>query len=796
MQIEAPMLDLYPSVPPGPPRPSQILTPEPFGLRSGLERFEVAGGGAWLVAIYTGDRVTVINNEGRQRAELVAADEKGRIDPQILGVNSNSDAAGLKSLLAANQGSGLAGLRLGIEKRGLDLGQAKAIACFDEASLAGSEQTFTVSRDGTLIVAAPGSAMQPQDQTTLTPIGVRIQRSTLQGLRKNDLPDPLATPTLDLRVKSATAESYFVKAGDYIQIIDVDGRQCTDFQCFSARKLDKGLEHPLDVTTSRTLMGHAYSMPGLHSKYYDQDWLPLVEVVQDTVGRHDAFAMACASKYYDDIGYPGHANCSDNFNFALKNHGITARPGWMAVNLFFNTNIDAHGVLIADEPWSRPGDYVLLRALTDIVCVNSACPDDTSPANGWYLSDIHVRTYDGAQNFQRSIAYRPTPTSEPVMTKETAFHARIAEKTRNMVEYKGYWLPHVYSSNGAIEEYWACREKAVVLDLSPLRKFEVTGPDAEALLQYCLTRDVKKLSVGQVVYSAMCYEHGGMIDDGTLFRLGKDQFRWIGGDDYSGIWLREQASRLGLKVMVRSSTDQLHNLAVQGPNSREIMNRMIWTAPHQPTISELGWFRFTVARLGGPEGAPLVVSRTGYTGELGYEVFCHPKDGPAVYDAVWAAGSDLGLKPMGLAALDMVRIEAGLIFAGYDFSDQTDPFEAGIGFTVPLKSKTDDFIGRDALIRRKENPRDRLVGLEIDAAVDVGHGDGIYLGRAQVGVVTSAMRSPLLGKNIALARVDLLHSEPGTKLEVGKLDGQQKRLPAVVGAATAAYDPKKTRPQS
>lgn len=144
-----------------------------------------------------------------------------------------------------------------------------------------------------------------------------------------------------------------------------------------------------------------------------------------------------------------------------------------------------------------------------------------------------------------------------------------------MVEYKGYWLPQSYSQNGPIEEYWACRQKAVVLDLSPLRKFEVTGPDAEALMQWVVTRDMKKLSQGQVVYSAMCYEHGGMIDDGTVFRLGKDQFRWIGGDDYSGIWLREQAEKLGLRAMVRSSTDQMHNLAVQGPNSREIMKRMI-----------------------------------------------------------------------------------------------------------------------------------------------------------------------------------------------------------------------------
>ena len=381
------------------------------------------------------------------------------------------------------------------------------------------------------------------------------------------------------------------------------------------------------------------------------------------------------------------------------------------------------------------------------------------------------------------------------MTKHTAFHDRISALTRHHVDYKGYWLPQVYAANGAIEEYWACREAAVVLDLSALRKFEVTGPDAQALMQYCLTRDMKKLSQGQVVYSAMCYDHGGMIDDGTVFRLGRDNFRWIGGDEFGGIWLRQQAEALGLRVMVRGSTDQLHNLAVQGPNSRAIVAQMIWTAPHQPTLAEVGWFRFTIGRLGGPDGAPVVVSRTGYTGELGYEIFCHPKDGAAVYDAVWAAGQGAGLRPMGLAALDMVRVEAGLIFAGADFSDETDPFEAGIGFTVPLKSKPDDFIGRAALIRRKDHPSRKFVGLEIDANVDVGHGDAVYRGRARVGVVTSAVRSPILGKNIALARLDVACADLGTGVDVGKLDGLQKRLPAVV-VGLSQYDPLKTRPQS
>ena len=792
------MLDSpYPRVIPGPPRPSRILMPRDLQRHHGSERQTVPGGGGWLLQVGQGDRITLINDEGGQPVELVAAGRDGRIDAGLLGQSPNSDAGGLKAVLSLGDGAGegLSRLRRGLVTRGIDLARAGAVRLFDTATLPGTRQEFTAQADGWLIVAAPGQPMSPGAQDTATPITVEVQRARPREICKYDLPDPLADPILDLRVRSATAESYVVKAGDYIQILDVDGRQCTDFQCFDARKLDQGIQHPLDVTTSRTLMGHAYSMPGLHSKYYDHDWTPLVEVVQDTVGRHDAFAMACASKYYDDIGYPGHVNCSDNFNAALARHGVDPRPGWMAVNLFFNTSINAHGVLISDEPWSRPGDYVLFRALTDIVCVNSACPDDTSPANGWYLSDIHVRTYSGAEKFNRSIAYRPTPDQEPKMTKETAFHPRISARTRHHVEYKGYWLPQVYSQNGAIEEYWACREAAVVLDLSPLRKVEVTGPDAEALMQWVLTRDMKKLAQGQVVYSAMCYDHGGMIDDGTAFRLGQDNFRWIGGDDYGAIWIREQAEKLGLRAMVRSSTDQLHNLAVQGPNSREIMRRAIWTAPHQPTIDELGWFRFTIGRLGGPMGAPVVVSRTGYTGELGFEIFCHPKDGTAVYDAVWTHGADQGLRPMGLAALDMVRIEAGLIFAGHDFSDQTDPFEAGIGFTVPLKSKTDDFIGREALIRRKEHPRARFVGLEIDANVAVGHGDTLHLGRAQVGVVTSSMRSPLLNRNIALARVDVAHAEQGTALEVGKLDGQQKRLPAVI-VPLSHYDPKKTRPQS
>lgn len=794
------MLDnVYPTVASGPPKPSLIKQPSVFSMPPGSERYVVEGCGAILVTVEAGDQITIVNDEGGQPCEVIAADQKGKSDLGIVGLSAAGDARGLKALFASSARS-LHGLRMGLEARGIDLSKCQSAQFFETTTPAKAEVAMTATRDGVTIIAAPHPnpemRMDVTAQDTATPLVVMIKRAVIKAQRGFELPDPLSDLVDDIRIHSATAQSFFVKAGDYIQIIDKDGRQCTDFQCFSARKLDKGIEHALDVTTTRTLMGHAYPMPGLHAKYYDQDMLPLVEVIQDTCGRHDAFALACAAKYYDDIGYPGHVNCSDNFNGALIDRGVTARAGWMAVNFFFNTAIDEHGVMYGDEPWSRPGDYVLLRALTDLICVSSACPDDTSPANGWNPTDIHVRTYSGEEKFQRAIAFRATPESEPKMTKQTGFHESFAKHTRNFIEYNGYWLANCYAEHGPIQEYHAAREKSVILDLSPLRKFEITGPDAEALCQYIFTRNLKILPIGGVVYSAMCYEHGGMIDDGTVFRLAKNNFRWIGGNDYGGEWIREQGDKLGLNVLVRSSTDQLHNVAVQGPESRDLLKKLIWTAPHNPSFEELEWFRFTPARLGDDQGIPLVVSRTGYTGELGYEVMCHPRDCGAVFDAIWEVGQDQGLTPMGLEALDMVRIEAGLIFAGYDFSDQTDPFEAGIGFTCPLKSKTDDFIGRDALIRRKENPMRKLVGLDIDSAVDVAHGDCVHVGRAQIGEICSSMRSPILGKNIAMARIDVTHAEPGTVVEIGKLDGHQKRLPATVRKDLAAYDPTKSRPRS
>jgi aminomethyltransferase len=279
-----------------------------------------------------------------------------------------------------------------------------------------------------------------------------------------------------------------------------------------------------------------------------------------------------------------------------------------------------------------------------------------------------------------------------------------------------------------------------------------------------------------------------------VFRLAENNFRFVGGDEYDGVWLREVAERENLKVWVKPSTDQLHNLAVQGPDSRKTLEQIVWTPPTQPSLNELKWFRFLVGRIGAHDGIPIIVSRTGYTGELGYEVWCHPSDGPAVWDAIQQAGEAYGIKPLGLEALDMLRIESGLIFAGYEFDDQVDPFEAGIAFAVALNTD-EDFIGRDALLERREHPQRRLVGLELTGNETAGHGDPVYVGRQRVGVVTSGTRSPTLRRSIALARNAIQYAEIGTEVEVGKLDGLQKRIAARV-VRFPFYDPDKTRPRS
>ncbi len=776
---------------PTPHERAGVITPGLPILPHGVERYPVPGGGSRAVRIDKGDQITVQDREGLQPVEMVFFAPDGTSDAGMIGAVGKRDPQGLKAALSGDP-SGRNVLRA-LDKAGFDIARADGTIVFPEGSHPGDSASFFAARDGLLIVCAIGGAMEPHEQWAPTEVVLYVRRANPADpaeLRK--APEPLADPLHDVNILPGEAHPYEVKAGQFIQILDVQGRECSDFQAFSLRALERGLEREIDPTTTRALMGALYPAPGIFSKYFTLDQEPLVEIVRDTVGRHDTFGLACTARYYEDLGYPGHVNCSDNINRKLAAHGVRPRGGWPAINFFFNTMLDDTNAISMDDPYSRPGDYVLLRALTDLVCVSTACPCDVDPANGWNPTDIQVRTYDKSNEFSRSIGWRKTPEADVEETKKTGFHKCFARHTRDFAEYAGYWLPNQMTNHGAIAEYWAAREKAVVMDLSPLRKYEVTGPDAEALMQLCVTRNIKKLAVGGIVYTAMCYEHGGMIDDGTVFRLGETNFRWIGGNDQSGLWLRKQATERGMNAWVRSSTDHHCNIAVQGPLSRDILKQVIWTPPQQATVEELPWFRLTIARIGDFHGPSVVVSRTGYSGELGYEIFCHPKDAEAVFDAVWAIGEPMGMIPLGLGALDMLRIEAGLIFAGSEFDDQTDPMEAGIGFTVPLKTKPDDFIGRAGLEQRKANPQKKLVGLVLEGGIVPTPGDCVHVGKPQIGVVTSAVKSPILGKVIALARIDVTHAGLDTAVEIGRLDGDQKRLKARV-TPFPHFDPTKER---
>ena len=674
-------------------------------LPPGVERHVVNAGGLTGLQIFPDDEIEIINDEGNQICEIICFDKDGKSELAILNLKENSNKSFIKEILKKKDESSLA-TNFQLKKRNLDLNKSHSSILFDEKTPSGEKIKLKSKDKCYVIFSAPQNDMLVSEQNPSGDLILFVKRAKITNDKElSIIPDPVFEPHYEKNIDRQTAISFQVKEGDYIQIISPAGRQCSDFVAFDTRKLDKKIEKGLDWQTTRTFMGNTFPGPGLFSKFYDTDHEPLVEVIRDTVGKHDTFNLACTSKYYEDAGYFGHPKCSDNLNNAMAAYGVEKQKGWQAINLFFNTSATGLNSVISDESFARPGDYVMFRALKDLTIGTTACPSDIDACNSWNPTDIFVRTYDKKKEFSKSFAFRMKTDSEKKLTRNSGFHEKTSKLTRNFIDARGFWLPNDYTKHGVVEEYNACREKAVLIDLSALRKFEIIGPDAEELMNYTLTRNIKKLAVGQVVYSAMCYENGMMFDDGTLLRLSETGFRWICGDEYGGEWLKEIAKKKNFKVNVKNSTDQISNVSIQGPKSREILKKMIFTPPTQPSIDELEWFRFTICRIENLQGIPLIVSRTGYTGELGYEVWCHPSHASDVWDKLMEAGKNEGLIPAGFAALDKLRIEAGLILFGNEFDGQQDPFEAGIGFAVPLKTKMEDFVGKDELIKRKNNPQ-------------------------------------------------------------------------------------------
>ncbi len=735
----------------------------------------------------SGDLVTLTNTDGATPVLLIALNEHGDANFASIGL-ANNPTIDVTDLLMTTRASRVQSAAPGLadisqwyaSQGGSDDSPLKAVQIFDLKTAVSEAFTLRASSPATLWMLVDPLQTLSNECLLTGQMGGAV---AFEHVRNNNtvrvLPEPLGDVREEFTVPRGTARAYEVQEGEVIQVIDVDGQQCSDFMALNARALERGNERCIDSTVTRSMVRGAYPIPGLHDKFFDQDLRPLLKLKQDTVGRHDTFAYACTARGYEERGFFGHLNCSDNISQVYAPYGIQQRAAWPAINFFFNSWID-HGdnLIQSDEAWSQPGDYVAMEAMTDLVAVSTACPDDVDPINGWNPTDIHVRIYRKNTPVRHAVAYRSEPDAEAILTEHSAFHARTSALTRQFVVARDLWLPGSYESTRAHEEYDACRNAVTIQDMSSIRKFDVLGPDAEALLQKATTRDITRLSVNRGIYALLCDDTGSVIDDGTLFRLTPDTFRWCCGSDDSGLQLKAVAESSGLNVWIKSLYGAMPNLAVQGPDSRELMRRICFTQPTNTDVDQLRWFGSTIARLYDREGEPFQLTRSGYTGELGYEIFCHEQSALPIWDALMQAGADLGITPMGLDALDTIRIEAGLMAAGAEFTPDVDAFEAGLGFAVDLKKES--FIGKQALLRNSESPRRVLKGLRFYGHEAPAHGDPVMAGRRNIGVVTSATVSPALDAAIAMARLSVEHADTGTEIEVGKLDGHGKRLKAEV----------------
>lgn len=331
-------------------------------------------------------------------------------------------------------------------------------------------------------------------------------------------------------------------------------------------------------------------------------------------------------------------------------------------------------------------------------------------------------------------------------------HRRLGAR---LVEFAGWQMPVYYK--GILEEHRAVRERAGLFDVSHMGEVEVRGRQAALACQRLVTNDAEKLVTGRAQYAVMCLPSGGIVDDVIYYRLDADRFLFCvnaSNQEKDHRWMRDNAD--GAEVVDRSA--DFAQLALQGPKAQAIFQPV--------TAIDLRALKSFFATEGEVAGAAALVSRTGYTGEDGFEIYIAPRDAEPVWERLLAEGAPQGLVPVGLGARDTLRLEKGLMLYGNDIDEQTTPLEAGLDWVV--KFDKPDFLGREALLQQKrEGVRRRLVGLALEVdAPPPRHGYRIFAGGRPVGVVTSGTRSPTLGKGIALALVERALCEVGTRLEV------------------------------
>jgi aminomethyltransferase len=363
----------------------------------------------------------------------------------------------------------------------------------------------------------------------------------------------------------------------------------------------------------------------------------------------------------------------------------------------------------------------------------------------------------------------------------TAFHERTLALCESLSyrEWSGYYTVSVYEMHHE-HEYNAIRNSAALIDISPLFKYRVTGQDATKFVNRVISRDINKVAVDQVIYCCWCDPEGKVIDDGTITRLGENEYRWTAADP-SLRWFRQNA--LGLDVKIEDISEQTAALALQGPTSGKLLH-----AVADANITNLKYFRVTRGKIA---GVPVDISRTGYTGDLGFEIWMPWKDAVKVWDALIAKGKAFDAHPAGMIALDIARIEAGLILIEVDYtsskkalidSQKYSPAEIGLGKLVDLKKE--NFVGREALaLESKKGAERALVGLEINwnevealydklkmapqvPSMASRTAVPVYRGTRQVGKATSTTWSPTLKKMIALACVNRENFAIGTTLSV------------------------------
>ncbi|OCA91088.1 glycine cleavage system protein T [Bacillus sp. FJAT-27225] len=342
--------------------------------------------------------------------------------------------------------------------------------------------------------------------------------------------------------------------------------------------------------------------------------------------------------------------------------------------------------------------------------------------------------------------------------KRTPLFETYKEYGGKTIDFGGWELPVQFS--GIKEEHEAVRTKAGLFDVSHMGEIEVKGADSLSYLQKMMTNDVSKIVDGAAQYTAMCYENGGTIDDLLIYKKGMDHYLLVVNasnieKDYS--WLEDH---LEGNVTIENLSDRFALLALQGPLAGQVLQKL---ASHD-NLSEIGFFKFKE----GVElnGTKALVSRTGYTGEDGFEIYCDPQDAIKLWKEILEAGQEEGVLPCGLGARDTLRFEAGLALYGQELSSEISPLEAGIGFAVKL-NKESDFIGKEALKVQKENgiPR-KLIGIEM---IDRGiprHGYPVFSGDSKIGEVTTGTQSPTLKRNIGLVLVETENAELGQEVLV------------------------------